>query len=318
MNNALKHCILIGGLTVLTGCTAFSSYNEVDALNDAQAVGNPFTQALAEEYRLFANTELKDMFDYPDALHFARKGLAAASGDMVMPEPVSDWNLNKEAIASLGDARARLVQVYDYGARETNPALSARAQGKFDCWIEREEENKKNEVVVCEQQFLEAVSQLEQSVQPPTDNTLSDDVTFVEQPMAVPPMMGGMPEQTPLSIDETQPMAIENAMYLIFFNWDSSTIDGSAENVINAVVTESRKTGARSVSVVGYTDTSGAQSYNKRLAFKRANAVKDALIKAGLSANMIVSDARGETDLLVPTDDNTREPANRRVAITFQ
>jgi OOP family OmpA-OmpF porin len=301
------------------GCTAFSSFNEVDALNDAQAVGNPFTQALAEEYKLFANTELKDMFDYPDALHFARKGLAAASGDMVMPEPVSDWNLNKAAITDLATARGRLLQVYDYGARETHPKLSARAQGKYDCWIEREEENKDGKIVVCKQQFMEAIAELENLVTPPEPETMDDDVVFVDTPVAVPPMQGeGKVETTPIYVDETEPMAIENAMYLIFFNWDSAAIDDSAKNVIEAVVVEARKTGAQTVNVVGYTDTSGAKSYNRRLAFKRANAIKDALVKEGLSASLVAVDAKGEDDLLVETQDNIREPANRRVAITFQ
>jgi OOP family OmpA-OmpF porin len=76
----LRHAILTAGALALAGCTAFSSFSEVDALNEAEAKGSPFTQTLAAEYRTYANTELKDMFDYPDALHFARKGLAAAAG----------------------------------------------------------------------------------------------------------------------------------------------------------------------------------------------------------------------------------------------
>ena len=53
---------------VLAGCTGFKSQSEVDALNEAQAVGSPFTQALASEYRDLANREQNVMFDYPDAL----------------------------------------------------------------------------------------------------------------------------------------------------------------------------------------------------------------------------------------------------------
>ena len=46
---------------------------EVEALNEAQAVGSPFTQALASEYRDMANREQNVMFDYPDALHLRAK-----------------------------------------------------------------------------------------------------------------------------------------------------------------------------------------------------------------------------------------------------
>lgn len=41
-------------------------------------LGSPFTQQLAAEYRDLANHEQNIGFDYPDALHFARKGLTGA------------------------------------------------------------------------------------------------------------------------------------------------------------------------------------------------------------------------------------------------
>ena len=54
MNTLRKMTLVVGLLAIgggLSGCTAFSSFSEVDALNEAQAVGSPFTQALANEYR---------------------------------------------------------------------------------------------------------------------------------------------------------------------------------------------------------------------------------------------------------------------------
>ena len=97
----LRNLVLTASVVLLGGCTVFDSFSEVDALNEAQAVGSPFTQALAGEYRTFSNRELREMLDYPDALHFARKGLAAAAGEVVMPEPVSDWNLTlRRGVAS--------------------------------------------------------------------------------------------------------------------------------------------------------------------------------------------------------------------------
>ncbi|MEM7680188.1 MAG: OmpA family protein, partial [Pseudomonadota bacterium] len=56
---------------------------------------------------------------------------------------------------------------------------------------------------------------------------------------------------------------------------------------------------------------------NQRLAIKRAQAVRDALINRGVAADLIATDAKGEMDLLVDTPDNVREPANRRVNISF-
>jgi len=295
---------MVAGMLALgatTGCTAFDSFSEVDALNEAQPVGSPFTQALAAEYRSFANSELKDMFDYPDALHFARKGLAAASGDAVLPEPVSDWNLSETHLQELGAARGRLIVAYDLGAREVAPELSARAQAKFDCWIEQQEENwQEDEIIGCKNEFLEAMNQLEGSLAP------------APAPVAEP-----APELSPFDVDANAPMAIENAMYLVFFNWDSSQLGSGALNVLDAVSQEVSSNPPNMINITGHTDTSGSTAYNERLAVRRADKVKAALIERGVPADMIQTGAMGESDLLVATPDNVREPANRRVNISF-
>ena len=296
---------LVALSTALSGCTAFKSFSEVEALNEAQAVGSPFTQTLAREYRMFANSELKDMFDYPDALHFARKGLAAAAGEAVLPEPVSDWNLSETHIQELSAARGRMILAYDFGARETMPELSARAQAKFDCWIENQEENwSDSEGETCKVGFMDAIGQLEAGVQAPAEPV--EHVTEV-----IPEDMGSF------DVNPAEPMAPENAMYLVFFNWDSSDLGSGALNVIDAVAEEVAKNPPQTVNIIGHTDTSGSQAYNQRLALKRSNAVRDALTQRGVDANIIMLDAKGENELLVPTPDGVREPANRRVNISF-
>ena len=49
---------------------------------------------------------------------------------------------------------------------------------------------------------------------------------------------------------------------------------------------------------------------------RRANAVKDALVREGVPAIAVVG--RGEQGLLVQTGPNVREPQNRRVEIVIQ
>ncbi len=291
---SVRNLVLASGLILLGGCTMFDTYSEVDALNEAKPVGSPFTQALSNEYKLFSNNQLDEAMDYPDALHFARKGLAAASGEAVMPEPVSDWNLSEPYIKELGAARGRLVVTFDLGAREIAPATAALAQAKFDCWIEQQEENWKEDAnVPCKSDYLNAVAELEGLVQ--------------QAPQPVEPVA-----------EEPPPMVPEEAMYLVFFNWDSSDLSSGALSVLDAVAMEIAKNPPSKVNVLGHADTSGAADYNKKLAFKRASAVRDALVKRGVPADILVVDSRGENELLVKTDDDVREPANRRVNISFE
>jgi OOP family OmpA-OmpF porin len=166
----LRGISLLAVIVALSGCNGYKSHSEVEALNQANAVGSPFTQALSAEYRDFANREQNIEFDYPDALHFARKGLAAAAGEVVLPEPVSDWNLKPEHIEELSAARASLVAALDRGARETNAKAAATAQSRFDCWIEQQEENwQTSDILSCKSQFADAMNALGGMIAPPAD-----------------------------------------------------------------------------------------------------------------------------------------------------
>lgn len=300
----LRGLILAGLAVALAGCSGISKHSEIEALNQAQPSGSPFTQYLAAEYRDYANRENKQMFDYPDAIHFARKGLAAAAGDVVMPEPLSDWNLLPKHMEELGTARGRLVNAYDLGARDLAPQLSAIAQARFDCWIEQQEENwQKDGVTECKSQFMEAMDKLE---------------AMLKKPAAMPAPAGD--DMGPVSaLDGANgTMKAEDAMYLVFFDFNKYNITAGADSVLDAVAAEVKKRGKTSIQVVGHTDTSGSSSYNEKLAIRRANAVKSALAKRGIDVHEVATEGRGERDLLVKTADNVREPANRRAQITFK
>ena len=46
--------MIMAAVTALTACD-FNKFDEVDALNEAQPVGSPFTQKLTSEYKDFVN-----------------------------------------------------------------------------------------------------------------------------------------------------------------------------------------------------------------------------------------------------------------------
>jgi len=297
--NILRNMMLVFGAVLLAGCSVIDSYSEVDALNDAEPTGSAFTRALAGEYKTMSNFELNNQMDYPDALHFARKGLGAAAGDAVMPEPVSDWNLKEEHIVELHEQRSRLVRAYEGGAREIAPELSAQTQAAFDCWIEDQEEYWEDDDLSCKKLYLDLIAQLEGMVPTPAP-------VFVQEPAPI------------FNVDPAEPMEVENAMYLVFFNWDSSKVDAGAASVLDAVAREITSNPPSMVNIIGHADTSGPRDYNQRLSLKRANNVRDGLISRGIDGRMLSVDSRGESELMVETPDNVREPANRRVNISFE
>jgi len=287
----------------LSACASFDGNNEIETLKMAQAAGSPFTQQLTSEYRAFSSFELDTESDYADALHFARKGLSAAEGINVMPEPVNDWDLTAADILELSNAYARLTNAYSKGAREILPGKSAIAQARYDCWIEEQEEIAKGtetSTVPCKADFMKIMDEIEAAL----PAQVVDVVEEFPQPVTM--------------IDTSEPLNVQEALYLVFFDFDSSLVNQGGLEVIDAVVAEVQSRQLNAIDIVGHTDTSGSQSYNEKLALRRGNAIKSKLASMGIPANMINVSAQGESNLLVQTQDNIREPANRRAVITFR
>lgn len=101
--------------------------------------------------------------------------------------------------------------------------------------------------------------------------------------------------------------------YLVFFDWNKSNVTPKSDSVIADAVKAWGKT--VQYKVVGHTDTSGSAAYNQKLSVRRAEAVKKALVAKGVPAKSIATSGKGESQLLVPTGDNVREPSNRRAQI---
>ena len=114
-----------------------------------------------------------------------------------------------------------------------------------------------------------------------------------------------------------QPAAIQRS-YLVFFDFDRSNITPEAARVIQQAADNAKRGGVSRIVVTGHTDTSGPAAYNQRLSERRATAVRDELVKNGMTTGQITTIGKGETDLLVKTGDNVREPQNRRAEIVLQ
>lgn len=292
------------GVLVLAACSGATSNTTVEALNKAQAVGSPFTKNLAAEYRDYANMKQDKLLDHSDALHFARKGLAAASGVVVMPEVLDDWDLGEKNLAEMVPARAALVDALENGGRELAPDKAAIAQTRFDCWAEQQEESWTKDVP-CRNAFFEALKALQDVVgaQPAPAPVATAE--------AFPAPVGEM--------ERGEPVPVEQAMFIVFFDWDRSNITSGANDVLDAVAQEIRsRKDIQGIVVIGHTDTSGSVAYNQKLSLKRANAVRDGLVSRGVDKGLIRVEGRGKSDLLVQTADGVREPANRRAQITLE
>jgi len=105
------------------------------------------------------------------------------------------------------------------------------------------------------------------------------------------------------------------AMFLIYFFSDSTRLKADSEAKLPTILAAIGKRAAPDIAVVGHSDRFGDETYNNRLALRRARAIRDAIVNAGIDAASIDVTSHGENDPLVPTADNVREPRNRRVEV---
>lgn len=118
---------------------------------------------------------------------------------------------------------------------------------------------------------------------------------------------------TPLCI-----LAQEEIVHSVYFDFDKYNIREDQKNLMLNFIKTLDTTMVESISIYGYTDDRGKDDYNFILSTNRANAIKEELIKNGITNKIIVS-IEGKGRILIDDDliDNLPEvrSKNRRVDV---
>jgi outer membrane protein OmpA-like peptidoglycan-associated protein len=106
--------------------------------------------------------------------------------------------------------------------------------------------------------------------------------------------------------------------FTLHFLFDSDDLTDEARALVPEILRSVTARSVPDVVVVGHTDTAGTPASNFELGLRRAIFVRNLLVEAGLDTSAIEVISHGETDLLLPTPDETPEPRNRRVEIAVR
>lgn len=282
--------------TVISASSANALFFDNAKQLQAQTItGDTFDAHLAREYQALTAFEWDKMYDWTDAENHATKGLLAAKGEAPMPYEPAEWNIESEAeLNQLQQARSELMTRLDNGARTGAPALAAKAQANFDCWVEQQEEgHQPAHIAACKDKFFESMSSLDAALAPPK-----------------------VAEAEPKLV--TTVASQEIAREVVFFDFDKASISPQEVAKIDQFAAKMRDIKGAELVIVGHADTSGPSDYNQKLSDMRARTVADKLISEGMNVRELDDmkvEAEGETKPAVITGDGVREERNRRVEI---
>jgi len=95
-------------------------------------------------------------------------------------------------------------------------------------------------------------------------------------------------------VDQDSLLFGPSGLQAIYFDFDSSTLRGDQLTVLSRNVDLLKQVPAAVIQVAGHTDERGTQEYNLALGERRALAVREGLIRGGISGDRIVTISYGE------------------------
>ncbi|MBN2669136.1 MAG: PD40 domain-containing protein [Bacteroidales bacterium] len=105
--------------------------------------------------------------------------------------------------------------------------------------------------------------------------------------------------------------SIESISKEVYFGFDKSGVSSNFDADIEAIYQAWLKDSSKTIQIDGFADPVGNETYNLKLSQRRADAVKAAVIKKGVKAELINSTGRGETS------ENSNNYYNRKAVITL-
>jgi outer membrane protein OmpA-like peptidoglycan-associated protein len=122
-------------------------------------------------------------------------------------------------------------------------------------------------------------------------------------------MAAGLPDMRNKLITEGKLIS-----YGILFDVNADKIKPESAPSIKEIATVLKENPAVNVRICGHTDADGADDLNLDLSKRRAESVKNELIKTyGIDAGRLETEGKGETQPVAPNDSGVNKAKNRRV-----
>jgi OmpA-OmpF porin, OOP family len=99
----------------------------------------------------------------------------------------------------------------------------------------------------------------------------------------------------------------------IRFESGRATIDPDSAGLLDRLIETALRCPTANIEIAGHTDADGEEAFNRALSEKRAQAVADYLVKAGLPANRFTATGYGSSQPVASNDTDEGKAQNRRI-----
>jgi OmpA-OmpF porin, OOP family len=104
----------------------------------------------------------------------------------------------------------------------------------------------------------------------------------------------------------------------IRFESGRATIDPDSAGLLDRLIETALRCPTVNIEIAGHTDTDGEDAFNQALSEKRAQAVSDYMVKAGLPADRFTATGYGSTQPVATNDTDEGKAQNRRIEFTVR
>lgn len=281
------------------GAGGFHFYDRESA-RGLEADGAAFSNVLYDEY-----STLSGLVDPVDSELFNRKARSAASRAAVQVESSRDRHLSVDEAVVFDRALGAMLTMFDRGATVVAPDQAARAQVRYDCWIEAAEESGVDSVRAesCREDFREAMLALDEVADFALTETASYAVSAAE-PHPHHPYERGL-----------RSGGVGVVSYRVYFDFGGTLPTAAGGESLQEAISVAKRLPNAKLRVVAHTDRSGSKYYNQQLSQRRLSFVMKSMASSGVDVGRVAPFALGENRPLVPTEDGVREEGNRVVEI---
>lgn len=258
-------------------------------------------------YRTAGGVDLVRYFNPRGFAPFVVAGIGAAQNDVAL---ASQDHVNFTASAGLGLLSPPFT---DYGIR-----VRGETRAVYDRYVGRPEDvhfalglvfplRRTRTVEVVRTEVKEVIKEVYRDVPQPTRDADKD---------GVPDERDACPDTLPGAVVDARgcvPVKAVIQLTGVHFEHNSSRLTENSKSILEMAAASLRGQSSMRVEVAGHTDSSGRDAYNLDLSRRRAQAVVDFLIAAGIPTERLEARGYGETHSIDSNDTDGGRERNRRV-----